>query len=108
MTEEIENAVDCSEFFMGTTEELSDVILDGVIVPYYTVPRLEFPQRDPHTFFIKGTVRLSDNPIVYSLREDGKQLIAFTSVENSHNLVKVDVRYEDSCETDFELMKMDI
>ena len=70
--EEIENAVDCSEFYMGTTEELSDVILDGVIAPDYAVPRLEFPQRDPHTFFIRGTVRLSDNPIVYSLREDGK------------------------------------
>ena len=53
-------------------------------------------------------MRLAENPIVYSVSEDGKQLIAFTSVENSHNLVKVDVRYEDSCETEFELMKMEI
>ena len=42
------------------------------------------------------------------MRENGSQLIAFTAVENSRNLVKVDVKYEDSCETDFELMKMDI
>ena len=42
------------------------------------------------------------------MSEDGKQLIAFTSVENSRNLVKVDVRYEDSCETELELMKMEI
>lgn len=65
---------------MGTTEELTDVVLDGVITPDYLVPRLEFPQRDPHTFYIRGTVRLTENPIAYSLREDGKQLIAFTSV----------------------------
>ena len=45
---------------------------------------------------------------MYSIREDGKPLIAFTAVENALNLVKVDVRYEDSCEADFELMRMDI
>lgn len=106
--EENKNAVDCSEFQIGTTDELNDVVLDGNITPEFSVPKLEFPHRDPHTFFIRGPIHLTENPIVYSMRENGSQLIAFTAVENSRNLVKVDVKYEDSCETDFELMKMDI
>ena len=100
--------MDCSEFQIGTSDDLTDVVLDGAITPEFAVPKHEFPQRDPHTFYIRGPIRLVENPIVYSMRENGSQLIAFTSVENSRNLVKVDVRYEDSCETDFELMKMDI
>ena len=58
MIEETKNAVDCSEFQIGTSEELTDVVLDGTITPEFSVPKHEFPQRDPHTFFIRGPIRL--------------------------------------------------
>ena len=108
VTDALNQPIDCSNFFVGTQAELSDVILDGDLTADYIAPRTKFPIRDSHQFYIRGTVRLAENPIVYSVSEDGKQLIAFTSVENSRNLVKVDVRYEDSCETELELMRMEI
>ena len=108
VTDALNMPIDCSNLFVGTQAELSDVILEGDLTAEYIAPRTKFPIRDSHQFYIRGTVRLAENPIVYSVGEDGKQLIAFTSVENSRNLVKVDVRYEYSCETEIELMKMEI
>ena len=35
-------------------------------------------------------------------------MMAFTQTEASRDMVKVEVRYEEQCEGDFELMQMDI
>ena len=103
--------LNCDDINIGTMEHLSDVVIEGQLKADYMAAQFEFAQSQPHTFYIKGTTHLSGPPTVYSLTNDdsAKELMAFTQVENSHGIVKVEVKYSDKeCTNELELMQMDI
>jgi len=104
----------CDDFSIGTRPDLVDVVRQGAVRAEFMGAEFEFSQSIPHSFFMKGSVALAGNPIVYSLnssQDDStvEELLAFTSVETSLNMLKVEVKYSDKeCRDDFELMQMDI
>ena len=91
-----------------------DVVRDGLLRSEFADAETEFLQSRPHSFFIRGSTALAGAPSIYSLNTSqddstAEELLAFTELDNSANLVKIGVRYsERPCKDEYELMQMDL
>ena len=56
----------CDDIAVGTLEDLSDVVREGLVRAEYRTAEFEYLQSKPHAFFIRGSVPLVANPVVYS------------------------------------------
>ena len=113
------HAINCNNIQVGTTEDLSDVVRDGVIRAEYSSAEFQHSQSLPHTYYIRGLddAKLDGSPIVHSVRNNSHSgptaadgLVAFTQMTNSNDkMFKVEVNYSDkNCQGEQELMQMDI